>query len=65
MTQQEAERVLAVVRAQHQTIDRLMAMLVVATRDSDKPFMPSQSGPTWDAVIAGHTLIGDITKGTT
>ncbi len=50
-----------IVRAQHRAIDSLMARLIV----SDITFFPSESGPIWDAVVAGKNLIqilecGDI-----
>jgi hypothetical protein len=53
---------LAACKAQHEAIDRLFAMLIIAT-GSDRPsesgmaFMPSKSGQPWDALVAGHAAI--------
>lgn len=44
---------LPVLRQQHQAIDMLMARVA----QLDPEFMPSQSGPIWDAVQAGHWAI--------
>lgn len=49
------EEILAVLKAQHDAIDRLM---VRAIQDNQEPrFYPSQSGPIWNAVVAGNDLI--------
>lgn len=53
---------LAACKAQHEAIDRLFAMLIVAT-GSDRPsesgmaFLPSQSGQPWEALVAGNAAI--------
>jgi hypothetical protein len=53
---------LAACKAQHEAIDTLFAMLIVATR-SDRPsesgmaFMPSKSGQPWEALVAGNAAI--------
>lgn len=58
-------RVLQVLKAQHEAIDRLFAHLIEATRGKldDRPFMPSQSGQPWAACLAGNALIKDLEAG--
>lgn len=49
------EEILAVLKAQHEAIDRLMARVI---SDDRKPrFYPTQSGKIWNAVVAGNDLI--------
>lgn len=44
-------------RAQHEAIDRLFAMLIAKTMHAEKPFYPSESGQPWDAMQAGKKAI--------
>jgi hypothetical protein len=48
-----APEIVAVLKAQHNAIDTLMAALMF----HDKEFRPSKSGPIWDAVVAGNEMI--------
>lgn len=64
MTKLETE-LLAACKAQHEAIDRLFAMLIVATRSghvrTEKGFMPTESGQPWDALVAGNAAIAKAT----
>jgi len=61
-----APDLLAACKMQHEAIDRLFALLIIATR-SDRPsesgmaFMPSKSGQPWDALVAGNAAIAKAT----
>lgn len=51
------DELLAACREQHFAIDMLFAMLIAATKDSEKPFLPSQSGAPWRALLLGNAAI--------
>jgi hypothetical protein len=49
------EEILAVLKAQHDAIDWLMARVI---SDNQEPrFYPTQSGAIWNTVVAGNDLI--------
>jgi hypothetical protein len=50
-------QLLAALRAQHEAIDRLFAMLIAKTMYAEKPFYPSESGQPWEAMLAGKAAI--------
>lgn len=54
---------LAVVKQQHEAIDRLFALLIEATSERDDLFLPSQSGQPWAACLAGNALIKRLEDG--
>jgi hypothetical protein len=45
--------VLGVLRQQHRALDMMLAQRAA----EDPKFLPTRSGPVWDAVIAGHNTI--------
>lgn len=67
----ESVRVLAVLKAQHAAMDRLMAALMVREEamqkagllKKDEMFRPTTSGAVWEAVEAGHWTIQRIDGG--
>jgi hypothetical protein len=48
---------LAACKAQHEAIDILFAMLILATKDTEPKFYPSASGKPWAALVAGNEAI--------
>lgn len=44
-------------KAQHEAIDTMFAMLIAKTLHHEKPFYPSESGRLWEACLAGKAAI--------
>jgi hypothetical protein len=55
--QQAIPQMLTALRAQHQAIDTLFALLIAKTMHAEKPFYPSESGQPWEAIQAGKKAI--------
>ena len=52
-------KLIAAVKAQHEAIDRLFAILISKTMHSEKPFYPSESGQPWEAIQAGKAVLDE------
>jgi hypothetical protein len=57
-----ANNLLVACKAQHAAIDMLFAMLITRDRvycrvTCTEPFLPSKSGPPWDALVVGNAAI--------
>lgn len=58
--EEEVDGLIAVVKAQHEAIDRLFAMMIEQTSSGcvpDKVFYPSESGQPWEAIQAGKAVL--------
>lgn len=53
-------QLVAALRAQHEAIDRLFAMLVAKTLHAQEPFYPSESGQPWEAMQAGKAAVESV-----
>lgn len=58
-----APELLAMVKQQHEAIDRLFARLIEVTSEQDELFLPSQSGQPWAACVAANALIKRLENG--
>lgn len=57
----DLNRVQNVLEQQHRAIDMLMARIIsMEPIDKEDRFMPTQSGPIWDAVVAGQQLLKEL-----
>lgn len=52
-------QMLKALKAQHEAIDRLFAMLIAKTMHSEHPFYPSESGQPWEAIQAGKAMLDE------
>ena len=52
-----APQLLEAVKAQHEAIDYLFALLITKTKPGEKPFYPSESGQPWEAIQMGKRAI--------
>jgi hypothetical protein len=56
-------QLVSALRAQHEAIDRLFALLIEQTSSgcvADKVFYPSESGQPWEALLAGKAAVESV-----
>jgi len=51
-----APKMYGALKAQHQAIDILFAMLI----ERDKTFFPSKSGQPWEAIVEGNKALAEV-----